>query len=491
MTSEARAENEWLEELVRELRRQAARESGPDLARIVGWLGRRIRAEVALVDEAGAVELATPGFPQGLTESLEEPLGRLSRGQVATAATEAGALRVRCEALGAEVPRPVLVVVVPETLTSRAAGLVTYAGSLIAVLRRVRVDAGLANAYQHKAAQVRVAVFMALMAGDPTLARRLTSGAVPALLEAQRVRVLLLRCPPDDRDRHIRTYQDLSGYHGRGLMLRCPVYDDHLICLTPDAPTSRLVDGLRHLIRDNAHYTLGGSSPQPLAATAQAYHEARHALAVARNTPGRIADYRGPAPLEHLLPREPAEAWARSYLRPLRPVPALTIDITRLAVTFPRVGVARLLGIGRNSVTAHLKRVEAALGIRLDDVGSRATLALALAITSLYADSGTPHSPPSLEKLLRTQAATTWARTLLAPIDDPGHQKLYRTLTTWIQADTDTQRTAGLLGISRNTVTAHLRTAERLLNRDLLSTRSGIHDLVYALRITTSPDESS
>ncbi|MFD0775241.1 helix-turn-helix domain-containing protein, partial [Streptomonospora algeriensis] len=40
------------------------------------------------------------------------------------------------------------------------------------------------------------------------------------------------------------------------------------------------------------------------------------------------------------------------------------------------------------------------------------------------------------------------------------------------------------LGVSRATVRARLRTAERLLNRDLLTPGPGTHDLVHALRIT-------
>lgn len=68
------------------------------------------------------------------------------------------------------------------------------------------------------------------------------------------------------------------------------------------------------------------------------------------------------------------------------------------------------------------------------------------------------------------------------------------TLRTWIETNTDAQRTARLLGNSRTTVAAHLRTAERLLNRDLLTTGSGVHDLVYAFgllgEIPLAPDRA-
>ncbi|MEV0776928.1 hypothetical protein [Streptomyces sp. NPDC050428] len=40
-----------------------------------------------------------------------------------------------------------------------------------------------------------VAVLQALLAGEPLLARRLTAGAVPPLLDAGGLRVHLLHCP--------------------------------------------------------------------------------------------------------------------------------------------------------------------------------------------------------------------------------------------------------------------------------------------------------
>ncbi|GGY20007.1 helix-turn-helix domain-containing protein [Streptomyces djakartensis] len=54
-------------------------------------------------------------------------------------------------------------------------------------------------------------------------------------------------------------------------------------------------------------------------------------------------------------------------------------------------------------------------------------------------------------------------------------------MKAWIDHNTDAQRTAESLSLSRNTVRARLRAAENLLNRDLLTTGSGLHDLVHAL----------
>ncbi|MGW6598732.1 helix-turn-helix domain-containing protein [Streptomyces sp. NPDC055036] len=491
---------------------------------VVDWLHRQLGREIALIDGAGAVELSTPRFPEEALGPLGPLLTRLATGHMASAATEIGAVHLRLEAVGTDSPRRVLVLAGPAGLSPRASSLASHTGSVISILDRARTADTALHGYQEKAHQLRVALFMALMAGDTVLARRMTTGAVPALLDCDRVRVHLLRCPPEDRDRLARAYQDSSGYHGRGLMVRCPVYDEHLICLIaeddgpedgdgrgPGAPDGAggpgragglggpggLGAALRELVGECPRYALGISAAHPLRATAEAYEQARHALAVAGNAPGRVAGYRGQEPLERLLPRDAAVGWARSFLRPLRPLPALTIETTRLAMHFPRSGVADLLGISRNTVTAHLRRAEDALGADLRDVRSRATVALALAITGLHQDAepvaGGPDVPGG-EALFRAPAATAWAEGFLEPLEGAGHRRVRTTLRTWIETNTDAQRTARSVGNSRTTVAAHLRTAERLLNRDLLTTGSGVHDLVYAFgllgEIPLAPDRA-
>ncbi|WP_262703046.1 MULTISPECIES: helix-turn-helix domain-containing protein [Streptomyces] len=540
---EARAHTGRLDELLHEVRRQMSRGAGADPRPVLDWLGRQIDAEVALVGGTGAVETSTARFPRQILPSLEPTLARLSGGQMAAAATESGALQVRLEALGPHAPRPVLVVAGTAAPTREAASLVSHAGSLIALLDRAQDADTTFRGYQHKARQLRFAVFSALLAGDLTLARRMTTGAVPALLDAARLRVYLLHCPPEDRDRLAQTYQDGSGYHGTGLMVHCPAFKEHLICLVADGAADGAADGsddepadesggrfdgdpdtdpqdfaddpetalgqgavLRRLVRDNPLYALGISSPYPLGATAEAYGQALHALAAARHTPERMAAYLGRTPLVPLLPHTEAGSWARALLRPLGSTPRATLDITRLAVTFPRSAVARLLDISRNTVSHHLSRVEATLGLDLGEVRTRAALDLAFCLTGgqpeggfgsegglgpeggsgsvggLGAQGGRP--VPTLEELFGTEPARAWAREFLRPLRDTRGRDLRTTLRAWIDANTDAQRTARHLGLSRNTVRAHLRAAEHLLSRDLLTTGSGIHDLVHALHIT-------
>ncbi|MFK0117493.1 helix-turn-helix domain-containing protein [Streptomyces sp. NPDC090994] len=494
-----------LDELLRQLRaRGGGRDADADVRALVDWLGRQLGAEVALIDRAGEVEVATARLAPDLLAGVRPVLARLSGGHLAAVAAQVGAVHVRCEALGRQVPRPVLVVAGPAPLTRESLELASHVGAMVEVVRRARQTDDLALRYQQAAARLRLAVFMALMTGEPTLARRMTAGAVPPLLDAERLRVHLLRCPPADRGRLIDAHQDASGYHGPALMVRCPVYDDHVIGLLPldpgggDGADAGLAAHLRALVRDNPHYALGISAPVPLPGTARAYDQARHALAVARHTPERIADHRGRPPLAGLLPRRPALAWARAFLAPVGAAPQLTLDITGLALHFPRSGVARLLDVSRNTVTAHLRRVEHALGLDLQDPRDRADLALALAVTDLPPPDAPPDGAtvaesgagPTVDALLSTEAAVTWARGFLEPLRTGADRTVRRTLRAWIEAGTDAQRTARDLGISRATVRAHLCTAERLLARSLLAPGPGIHELVHAFRAADRADRA-
>ena len=85
---------------------------------------------------------------------------------------------------------------------------------------------------------------------------------------------------------------------------------------------------------------------------------------------------------------------------------------------------------------------------------------------------------------MHTRLATAWARTFLEPLRDAQYHSVRNTLRTWIETNTDAQQAARRLGCSRTTVAAHLRIAQRRLTRDLLSSGSGVHDLVYAFHLS-------
>ncbi|GGL73286.1 hypothetical protein GCM10010129_16220 [Streptomyces fumigatiscleroticus] len=471
-----------------ELLRLVQRGGSPEEA--LAWLGRRIGAHAAWIGAGGAIEAATPGFPAGAVAALGDRVERLADGGLAAATAPWGGLEVRLEAFGRREPRPVLVTVGAVALSRPQAALASQAGGLLQLLAEALSADDSARRYEEKARAQRFAVLTALMTGDVTLARRMTTGEVPPLLDAERVRIHLLHCPPGDRDRLARAYQDASGYHGSALMVHCPAFHDHLICPIAEdtAPAGRpsLERVLRRLVREHPGYALGVSSPHPLAATAEAYGEALHALAVARNSPDRVASYRGRPLLARLLPRPAGIAWARARVAPLRAEPRLTGDITRLAVTFPRAAVARLLHISRTTVAAHCRRAERALGLDLGDVRARAELDLALSLADLHPGptGELPKAPPALGELLRSAPATAWAADFLRPLHDGRHRSLRLTVQAWIDHNTDARRTAQTLALSRNTVRTRLRAAERLLDRDLLTTGSGVHDLVHALAAT-------
>ncbi|WP_326794482.1 helix-turn-helix domain-containing protein [Streptomyces sp. NBC_01808] len=494
--AEVRGDTAGLEGLLREVRRQVSRESEPDAREVLDWLHRHTGADFALVaEDGGTVESSTAGFPRGILPSLAPLLARLSGGQLAAAVTQADAWNVRCEVLGVSESRAVLVAAARPVLSREAGALISHTGSVLTLLRRARDGERTWRGFQSKARQVRFGVLSALLVGEPLLARRMTTGAVPPLLEADRLRVYLLHCSPADRDRIVRAHQDPSGYHGPDLMVHCPVFKEHVICLIADnagaqggnrsgGRTGGRGEALRRLVRDNPGYALGVSAPHPLGGTAEAYGQAAHALAAARTMPGRVVSYEGQTTLDGVLPRGPALAWACAVLRPLGSLPKTTVDITRLLMHMPRTAVARLLDLSRNTVTAHIRRAERALGVDLADVRCRATVDLALALTKggTACESDDPH-PPGLDDLLHTEPAAAWARTFLLPLQAPQR----RTLQAWIDANTDGRQAARRLGISRNTVRAHLRTAEAHLRRDLLTAGAGIHDVVHALHISTAP----
>ncbi|MGC9541847.1 helix-turn-helix domain-containing protein [Streptomyces sp. UG1] len=495
-TVEVRGDAAGLDGLLREVRRQASRGAEPDVREVLDWLHRHTGAHVALVaEDRGTVESSTAGFPREIRRSLAPLLARLSGGQLAAAATQADGWNVHCEVLSVHESRPVLVAAARSVLSPEAIAVISHTGSVITLLRRAGDGERTWRGFQYKARQVRFAVLQALLVGEPTLARRMTTGAVPPLLEADRLRVYLLHCPPAHRDGIVRAYQDPSGYHGRDLLVHCPVFKEHLICLIADDADDRAADGsrgqaggrgegLRRLVRDNPGYALGVSGPHSLDTTAGAYGQAAHALAAARTTTGRVVSYQGQTPLDGVLPRRPALAWARDVLRPLDSLPTITVDITHMLMSMPRAAVARLLDLSRNTVTAHIRRAEQALGLDLADVRSRAAVHLALAVTSACttpeADEQQP--PTALDDLLRTERAAAWAQTFLRPLTATQQH----TLQAWIDANADAQQAARHLGISRNTVRAHLRAAEAQLGRDLLTTGAGIHDIVHALHASAT-----
>ncbi|QEU96729.1 hypothetical protein [Streptomyces kanamyceticus] len=202
--------------LMCEVRRQVSRGADPDVRRILDWAHQQTGAEIALIaSDAHAVEVSGPGFPRAVLRPVAELLARLSGGELATTVTYTGGLHLRCEALGSQEPHPVLVAAGRTELSPEAAALLAHAGTALTLLRQARGSYRIRRNYRDKARQLRFAVLQALLTGGPTPARRMTVGAVPPLLEADRLRLYLLHCPPGERDRLALAHQDPSGTTGR------------------------------------------------------------------------------------------------------------------------------------------------------------------------------------------------------------------------------------------------------------------------------------
>ena len=152
-----------------------------------------------------SVRAATAGFPVTVLTTLAEPLGQVAAGRLAASTAYLDGREVRLQGFGPHQPRPVLVTLSTTSLPKDAAALASQAGGLLELMGRALAADSSARGYEDKARQVRFAVLTALMTGNVTFARRMTTGNVPPLLDAERVRVQLLHCPPADRDRLARS----------------------------------------------------------------------------------------------------------------------------------------------------------------------------------------------------------------------------------------------------------------------------------------------
>ncbi len=93
---------------------------------------------------------------------------------------------------------------------------------------------------------------------------------------------------------------------------------------------------------------------------------------------------------------------------------------------------------------------------------------------------GTEQSAPvPLGDVLSGPALRTWALDLLGRLD-PDARDLRRTLRTWIAAGGNSERTAQTLGVHAQTVREHVRSAEPVLERQLLAAGSDLYEVVLA-----------
>jgi hypothetical protein len=466
----------WARELLDHLR-----PTGRDVRRVVTWLAETVNGTAALQDDSGNL---VAGRPMPLDENL---VADILTGRIASAATvdEGGHLRlVRVEhpdpaAAGAAV----LAVARPEPFDRRASDVLAHTVQVLELLLRVRETTEAGRRLKRATSDLRLAILQLLMVEDTVSARRVASGLWPGLLDTDTACVYVLEGDAAQRDRLVEECLGVTG--DRALVVRCPAMDEHVIIMTTGDAAG---EALRSLVDRTPGTLLGGSSPQSLARTATAYGQAVSALAVARVRPDKTALYAERNRPEQLMDPAALREWTARLLRPLDTLPHHTraelLATTRLGLEFTAVAAAKVLGVSRNTVRARMERVESLLRTDFTDLTVRATVHLALSTQVSLADGQADHRGPGrppvqLGDLLAGPALETWARELLGRLDSDARD-LRRTLRSWIAAGGNAERAAQTLAVHAQTVREHVRSAEPVLERQLIAAGGDLYEVVLA-----------
>ncbi|MEU2683555.1 helix-turn-helix domain-containing protein [Streptomyces hygroscopicus] len=251
----------------------------------------------------------------------------------------------------------------------------------------------------------------------------------------------------------------------------------------------------RLIVRLVPESRVGVSERVALRDTPTAYEQAIHALAVARNAPERRAAFGGDLDVT-VLAGPAGYRWASELLAPcLRYAPARRADpgpqelLGTLGSWLSFGGAAsRHLKIHRNTLAARVRHLDELLGVAVSRslaAQSAAWLALRL-YTAPQAAAALAQAPPeptvTLEAVLGTPAAGTWARAQLRPLEQAGPATGLETVRTWLRADARLPAAAAALGISLPGARKRLTRAEDALGRSLLTAPSAKYELWLAMR---------
>ena len=464
----------WAQELLEHLR-----PTGRDIRRVVAWLADAVQGTAWLQDGTGRL---LAGTPTPLDENL---LADLVSGRIASAAWDDTGRHLRLVRVEQPQPAPagVLAVSRPAPFDRRTSDIVTHTAQVVELLLRARESTTAGRRLQRATSDLRLAILQLLMVEDTVSARRVAAGLWPGLLDTDTACVYVLEACAEDRDQLAE--ECLSATEEQVLVVRCPAVDAHVIVVAPDDAAA---GELRSLIGGRPGTFLGGSAPQSLARTATAYGQAMSALAVARFRPDQQAVYAERTHPERLMDPAALHGWTTHVLRPLDTLAHHTraelLATTRLGLEFTAVNAAKVLGVSRNTVRARMERVEALLQADFSDLAVRAVVHLAL--NTWIGLATEPHrighaatSHPRLGELLAGPALRTWASDLLARLDADARD-LRRTLRTWIAAGGNAERAAQNLGVHAQTVREHVRSAEPVLERQLLAAGSDLYEVVLA-----------
>ncbi|MGY6022052.1 helix-turn-helix domain-containing protein [Streptomyces spinosirectus] len=464
----------WAQELL-----DLLRPTGRDVRRVVTWLADAVDGTACLQDDTGQVLAGTP------TPLDEDLVTDIVSGRIASAAWDDAGLHLRL--VGVQQPQPASAGVLTVSRTApfdrRASDIVTHTAQVVELLLRARESTVAGRRLRRATSDLRLAILQLLMVEDTVSARRVAAGLWPGLLDTDTACVYVLEGSAEERDRIAE--ECLTATAEQALVVRCPAVDAHVIVVAPrDAASAelRLVVGRR---RDTF---LGGSAPQSLVRTATAYGQAVSALAVARFRPDQQAVYAERTHPERLMDPAVLSGWTAHVLRPLDALAHHTraelLATTRLGLEFTAVNAAKVLGVSRNTVRARMDRVESLLHADFSDLTARAVVHLALNTRVGLSEEVHEARPagtadPGLTDLLAGLALRTWAHELLGRLESDARD-LRRSLRTWIAAGGNAERAAQLLGVHAQTVREHVRSAEPVLERQLLASGSDLYEVVLA-----------
>ncbi|MET9686636.1 helix-turn-helix domain-containing protein [Streptomyces coeruleorubidus] len=461
----------WAEELLEHLR-----PAGRDVRRVVDWLSGAVRGSVALQDAAG-------NLMAGTRLPLDEDLVTdITAGRIASAAWESRERHLRLVRVEHPSHTCVLAVSRETPFDRRAADVVTHTAQVLELLLTARESTAAGHRLRRATSDLRLAILQLLMVEDTIAARRVAAGLWPGLLDADTACVYVVESDPAVRDRIAE--ECLDSTKEDALVVRCPAMDGHVIVVSPRDTTD---EALRSLVGRYPDIFLGGSVRQSLARTATAYGQAVSALAVAHFRPDKTAVYAERTHPERLMDPQALRGWTARVLRPLDTLPHHTraelLATTRLGLEFTAVNAAKVLGVSRNTVRARMERVEALLGTDFADLTARAVVHLALntqiGLPDAQFTDGTANSTLRLSDLLSGPAVRTWAQQLLDRLDADARNPR-RTLRTWIAAGGNAERAAQALGMHAQTVREHVRSAEPVLERQLLAAGTDLYEVVLA-----------
>ncbi|WP_037911610.1 helix-turn-helix domain-containing protein [Actinacidiphila yeochonensis] len=318
--------------------------------------------------------------------------------------------------------------------------------------------------------EVRLSAFQLLMTGNTVSAQRVMAGLAHRLLDCERARVFILDCARAGRDAVLAEAELVLG--DRAMAVRCPAFQRHVIVVAPCHHGTDPEARLRGLLDTFAgqRVLLGGSLDHALEAVADAYGEALDALTRSPHSPDRAVMAARATGVLDVLPPGPARSWAATLLRPVLLLPrggGPALETAAAALEFEAAAAAKVTGVHRNTVTRRTRQVFDAVGLDQEEVLDRVVLSLAAQLLARHGTAPAEDGDPGLHALLTGSAVRSWGERTLRPLA-ADRRDLLRTVRAWVGCGCRVGPAAEELGLAAKTVRAHIRAAERLLDRDLL-----------------------